>query len=43
MTRRLIYVVGLIPVALYLGLRWLVTGKDAMNDLNRFEDWGCDD
>lgn len=39
MIRRLVYIFGFIPYAAYLLVRWIVTGKSAINAMDRFERW----
>ena len=38
--RRILFLLGIIPVAAYALARWIVTGKDAGEIFERFAEWG---
>ena len=40
MMKRLVYALGVMPMAAYSGLRWIVTGEDPEEYFQRFVDWG---
>ena len=40
MIRRLTYAIGLVPYGIYLLGRWVVTGRESLDDLERFQRWG---
>lgn len=39
--RRLAFVVLFVPAMLYFGLRWIATGKSALEGMDRLEEWGA--
>ena len=40
MIRRLTFIIGLMPLAVYAAARWIATGKSGSDLLDRFAKWG---
>lgn len=38
--RRLVFLLGILPVAVYLFVRWIFTGADIVDAWIKYEDWG---
>lgn len=40
MVKRLVFVVGVFPLLIFAALRWVVTGKSALELIDKFLRWG---
>lgn len=38
--RRITFLLGMLPLMAFCGLRWVATGKPALPMLDAFTDWG---
>ena len=41
MLRRMVFVVGFVPVTIFAGMYWIATGKSGESFVDRFGEWGC--
>lgn len=39
MIRRLAFLVGVVPLSAYALVRWVLTGRSALDLMDRFENW----